>query len=179
MLAASHLMARLALAATWVPTQASAQPSVLCFDYSAWWTAGHCFQVFIDDGTKTKVLFVDKLGTELLAAIDANVLPESIGGTRPTTERLVTGADGVRPLLLMCPGTLVPLVCQPLVITKRVLSGGQVHLLTCLVRADALGYVPESWKEMNAAITAEQSRQNGDNKEGSAPVNQVHIPVRA
>ena len=51
--------------------------------------------MFIDDGTKTKVKFVDRQGTELLAEVDAAVLPSTMGGTRSTEDRLVTGSDGV------------------------------------------------------------------------------------
>ncbi len=113
---------RLLLANTWVPMQASAQPPVLSVGGSARWIAHECMQVFVDEGTKLKVLFVDKQGTQLLAAIDANVLPETMGGTRPATERLVTGADGERPMLLVCPGTLASLLCHTLINIERVPS---------------------------------------------------------
>ena len=52
------------------------------------------WQVFIDEGTKAKVKFVNGQGTELLAEVDASVLPPSMGGTRPAEDRLVTDSDG-------------------------------------------------------------------------------------
>jgi len=51
------------------------------------------WQVFIDEGTKAKVRFVNGQGTELLAEVDASVLPPSMGGTRPAEDRLVTDSD--------------------------------------------------------------------------------------
>ena len=51
--------------------------------------------MFVDEGTKTKVKFVDKQGTELLAEVDASVLPSAMGGTRSADDRLVTASDGV------------------------------------------------------------------------------------
>ena len=43
-----------------------------------------------------KVQFVDSQGTQLLHVVAADVLPASMGGTRPAQERLVTGSDGER-----------------------------------------------------------------------------------
>ena len=48
---------------------------------------------------------MDKQGTELLAAIDTAVLPQSMGGTRNAEERLVTGSDGEQASPLMFPHT--------------------------------------------------------------------------
>ena len=52
------------------------------------------WQVFVDDGTKAKVKFVNGQGKELLAEVDASVLPPSMGGSRAAEDRLVTGSDG-------------------------------------------------------------------------------------